>query len=674
MRHLSLLIIIASALMTTACNPKTQTSGIDVANLDTSVSPKVDFYQYACGGWMQKNPLTGEYARFGSFDQLAENNREQLNGLIKNIASKVSKKGTIEQKIGDIYQLAMDSVKLNEDGYTPLKADLERVASIKNKSELSTLIPELLLSEIEAYFLIYVDADPANSSQYLLQTYQGGISLGEREYYLDNDEYTVGIRNKYKEHVAKMFELTGFTSQQAQKNTEAVLRIETRLATAAYDKLKLRDPHANYNKISVEELQKLVPSIDWNTCFATLGLENVNELNVSQKESLAEAGNIIASEPLDAQIAYIQWKVIDHAASYLSDDMYAQNFDFYGKTMSGKETQSPRWKRAVSSVNGMLGEAVGQMYVKQYFPPQAKERMIKLVHNLQAILGQRIEAVTWMSNETKAKAKEKLDAFYVKIGYPDKWRDYSALNIEKDSYYENVKRASRFEYAYMLAKAGKPVDKDEWHMTPQTVNAYYNPSTNEICFPAGILQYPFFDMKADDAFNYGAIGVVIGHEMTHGFDDQGRQFDKDGNLKDWWTKADAIRFEERAKVMADFFDAIEVAPGVHGNGKFTLGENIADQGGLQVAYQAFKTVTQDAPLERKEGFTPEQRFFLAYATVWAGNIRLEEILVRTKSDPHSLGRWRVNGALPHVAAWYEAFDIQEGDPQFVSIEKRVSIW
>jgi putative endopeptidase len=674
MRRLSLLIIIASAFMTTACNPKTQTSGIDVTNLDTAVSPKADFYQYACGGWMQKNPLTGEYARFGSFDQLAENNREQLNGLIKNIAAKVSEKGTIEQKIGDVYNLAMDSIKLNEDGYTPIKVDLERIASIKDKSELSTLIPELLLSEIGAYFLIYVDADPANSSQYLLQTYQGGISLGEREYYLDNDEYTAGIRNKYKEHVAKMFELTGFTPEQAQKNTEAVLRIETRLAIAAYDKIKLRDPHANYNKMSVEELRKLVPSIDWNSYFTTLGLENVNELNVSQKESLAEVGNIIASEPLDAQIAYMQWKVIDSAAAYLSDDVYAQNFDFYGKTMSGKETQSPRWKRAVSSVNGMLGEAVGQMYVKQYFSPQAKERMIKLVRNLQVTLGQRIEALAWMSNETKEKAKEKLDAFYVKIGYPDKWRDYSALNIEKDSYYENVKRANRFEYAYMLAKAGKPVDKDEWHMTPQTVNAYYNPSTNEICFPAGILQYPFFDMKVDDAFNYGAIGVVIGHEMTHGFDDQGRQFDKDGNLRDWWTQEDATRFEERAKVMADFFEAIEVAPGVHGNGKFTLGENIADHGGLQVAYQAFKTVTQNEPLATKDGFTPEQRFFLAYATVWAGNIRPEEILVRTKSDPHSLGRWRVNGALPHIAAWYEAFDIQESDPQFVPAEKRVSIW
>ncbi|KAA6325379.1 Neutral endopeptidase, partial [termite gut metagenome] len=602
------------------------------------------------------------------------NNREQLKGLIENIASQTSEKGSIEQKIGDIYNLAMGSDKLNQEGYTPIKADLERISSIKDKAELSRLIPELLLSSVDAYFAIYVDADPANSSQYLLQTYQSGISLGEREYYLDNDEHTVGIRNKYKEHVAKMFELTGFSPEQAQKNTEAVLKIETRLATAAYDNIKLRDPYANYNKMSVEELQKLVPSIDWNTSFATVGLNGLKELSVSQKESLVEVGNIIASEPLDAQIAYIQWKIIDGAASYLSDDIYAQNFDFYGKTLSGKEEPSPRWKRAVSAVNHILGEAVGQMYVKEYFPPEAKERMVKLVHNLQDALGERIATLAWMSDETKAKAKEKLDAFYVKIGYPDKWRDYSALNIEKDNYYENIKRASQFESAYLLAKAGKPVDKDEWHMTPQTVNAYYNPSTNEICFPAGILQYPFFDMNADDAFNYGAIGVVIGHEMTHGFDDQGRQYDKEGNLKDWWTEEDATRFEERANVMADFFDAIEIAPNVHGNGKFTLGENIADHGGLQVSYQAFKKATKDAPLGSKDGFTPEQRFFLAYATVWAGNIRPEEILVRTKSDPHSLGRWRVNGALPHIATWYEAFDVQEGDPMFIPVEKRISIW
>ncbi|NDV47278.1 M13 family peptidase [Paludibacter sp. 221] len=671
-----ILPIIALTLMTTACNPKKDTlkPGIDVNNLDTSISPKVDFYQYACGGWMERNPLTGEYSRFGSFDKLAEDNREQLKGLIENIASQPAQQGTIEQKIGDLYNLAMNSEKLNADGYAPMSADLQKIASVKSKKDFSTLIPELLLCGTDSYFTLYVDADPMNSSQYLLQTYQSGISLGEREYYLDKDEHTANIREEYKKHVVKMFGLAGFTPAQAQKNMKAVMKIETRLATAAYDNVKLRNPYANYNKMTIDELQKLVPAIDWKMYLSTLGLGDVKEISVSQKESLVEVGNIIKTEPLENLIAYTQWKLIDGAAGYLSDDIYAQNFDFYGKILSGKEEQSPRWKRAVGAVNGVLGEAVGQMYVKRYFPPAAKERMLNLVHNLQIALGERISALDWMGDETKEKAHEKLNTFHVKIGYPDKWRDYSGLEIKNDSYYENVKRANRFEYAYMFAKAGKEVDKDEWLMTPQTVNAYYNPTTNEICFPAGILQYPFFDMEADDAFNYGAIGVVIGHEMTHGFDDQGRQFDKDGNLKEWWTADDAKRFEERAQVMVDFFDAIEVAPGVHANGKFTLGENIADYGGLQVSFQAFRNATKDAPLAAKDGFTPEQRFFLAYSTVWAGNIRPEEILVRTKSDPHSLGKWRVNGALPHIQAWYDAFDVKEGDPMFVPVEKRVHIW
>ncbi|MDR0370793.1 MAG: M13 family metallopeptidase [Prevotellaceae bacterium] len=671
-----ILPVIALALMTTACNNKQQdlTPGIDVTNLDTSVSPKDDFYQYACGGWMTKHPLTGEYARFGSFDKLAEDNREQLRQLIEEIAKRPSEKGSVEQKISDIYNLAMDSVKLNNEGCEPIKADLKRIADITDKSELAVLIPELMLSGVDPYFSMYVDADPMNSTEYLLQTYQSGIGMGEREYYLDEDEYTTEIRNAYKEHIVKMFELAGFSTEQAQVNRDAAFAIETRLATAAYDNVKLRDPHANYNKMSVDELQTLVPAIDWKKYFATLGLENASNLSVSQKESLIEVGNIVESESLESQIAYLQWKLIDQAAAYLSDEIGAQNFDFYGKTMSGKEKQSERWKRAVGSVDNSLGEAVGQMYVKKYFSPEAKERMLHLVKNLQTSLAQRIQDLNWMGDETKAKALEKLGTFYVKIGYPDKWRDYSGLEIKKDSYYENIKRTTQFEYAYMFNKAGKTVDKDEWLMTPQTVNAYYNPSTNEICFPAGILQYPFFDMNADDAFNYGAIGVVIGHEMTHGFDDQGRQFDKDGNLKDWWTAEDATRFDERAQVMVDFFDAIEVAPGVHANGKFTLGENIADHGGLQVSYKAFKDATKDAPLSEKEGLSPEQRFFLAYSTVWAGNIRPEEILVRTKSDSHSLGRWRVNGALPHIDAWYEAFGIEEGSPMYVAPENRVKIW
>ena len=424
----------------------------------------------------------------------------------------------------------------------------------------------------------------------------------------------------------------------------------------------------------MDELKALVPQFDWDAYFAARHI-STNQISVSQKEHLQEVGKMMEEESVEDLRTYFIWQVIDNAASYLSDEISAANFDFYGKTLSGKQEQSPRWKRAVSIVNGTLGEAVGQMYVAKYFPPEAKERMVNLVKNLQASLGERIDNLEWMSDETKAKAREKLATFYVKVGYPDKWRDYSGLTIDPSlSYYENLKRASDFEDAYELSFIDQPVDRDKWYMTPQTVNAYYNPSTNEICFPAGILQYPFFDMQADYAMNYGAIGVVIGHEMTHGFDDQGCQFDKDGNLNNWWTAEDKEKFDARTKVMADYFDAIEVAPGVHANGRFTLGENIADHGGLQVSFNAFKHAMEEHPLDTIDGFSPEQRFFLAYANVWAGNIRDEEILVRTKGDPHSLGRWRVNGALPHIGAWYEAFHVTESSPMYVAPENRVSIW
>jgi len=663
-------------LMTPSCNNANKfISGIDLKNLDTTAVPGTDFYQYACGGWMKNNPLTGEYARFGSFDKLAENNRKQLRELIEEIAAKPANKGTVEQKIGDLYNLAMDSVKLNKDGIKPVENQLKAIAAIKSTHELTKLMPELLKTDVDTYFALYVDADLMNSNEYLVQTYQSGISLGEREYYLDNDAQTTNIRNKYKEHVVKMFQLFGFAEPVAKQNMESVLKIETRLATAAYDQIKLRDPHANYNKMSVADLQKLVPAINWSEYLKAMGVAQIKDISVSQKESLIEVGNIITTEPLATQIAYLQWKVIDAAAGYLSDEITAQNFDFYGKTLSGKTEQTPRWKRAVSNVDGVLGEAVGQMYVKKYFPAEAKERMLKLVNNLQASLGERINALPWMGDSTKLKAIDKLNTFHVKIGYPDKWRDYDNLDITKDSYYANIQRANRFESAYMFAKAArKEVDKEEWFMTPQTVNAYYNPSTNEICFPAGILQYPFFDMNADDAFNYGDIGVVIGHEMTHGFDDQGCQFDKDGNLKNWWTADDKKNFDARTKGLADYFDAIEVAPGTKANGKFTLGENIADHGGLQVSYNAFTKATKESHLANVDGFTPEQRFFLSYANVWAGNIRPEEILVLTKSDPHSLGKWRVNGALPHIQAWYDAFGINATHAMYVKPENRVSIW
>ena len=669
--------VLALALATVACNGKKDgalSGGIDVANLDKTVSPKTDFYQYACGGWMKTHPLTDEYGRFGSFDLLAENNRTQLHGLIKGLATQQQEPGSIGQKIGDLYNLAMDSTKLNADGMKPMKPMLDKVAAVKDRKGLTVLAAEMTRQGLGAYFNLFIGADEKNSSMNIVQAFQGGLGLGDRDYYLSDDAHNKDIRAKYEAHIARMFRLAGYEEGQAVKAAGQAMAVETDLAKAAYDRVKARVPQANYHKMTVTELERQAPGIDWNLYFKSLGLPEVKELNVAQPEALAEVAKQVGKGDLDAQKSYLLWKVIDGAASYLSDEFVEANFDFYGKVLSGTPEMQPRWKRAVSAVDGMMGEAVGKMYVEKYFPAAAKERMVKLVGNLQQALGERIRALTWMSDETKAKALEKLSAIYVKVGYPDQWRDYSSLDIKKDSYWANVLRSNVFEYDYMLAKNGKPVDKTEWMMTPQTVNAYYNPTTNEICFPAGILQYPFFDMKADDAFNYGAIGVVIGHEMTHGFDNHGRQYDKDGNLRDWWTAEDAKKFEERTQVLVDWFDKIEVLPGLHANGKLTLGENIADYGGLQVAFQAFHNAVKDAPLGVVDGFTPEQRFYLAYAGVWAANIRDEEIRLRTQTDEHSLGRWRVNATLPHIDGWYEAFGVQEGDPMYLAPNKRASIW
>lgn len=671
---LATIVLVAITACSNMNDNKKQVSGIHLENLDTSAQLGNDFYQFATGGWQELNPLTAEYSRFGSFDMLAENNREQLKGLIEEIASQEHESGSIEQKIADLFNLAMDSTKLNEEGVTPVLADFEKIANIENKEQLTVAIAEMMKEGMSPYFYIYVGADPQNSNEYLLQTHQGGMGLGQRDYYLDEDDVTKNIRQKYQELIFDMMLKTGSSEAHAHTKANDILRLETLLAKAAYDNVMLRNPHANYNKMSVEELKSLVPEIDWTLFLETLGLDTNQDISVSQKEHLQQVGKIIANESLEAQKAVLQWNVINNAASYLSDDVYLVNFDFYGRTLSGRQEPQARWKRAVSTVDGALGEAVGQMYVKKYFPAEAKARMLELVSNLQTSLKDRIMELEWMGDETKDKAVEKLNTFHVKIGYPDKWKDYTTLPIAKDTYWANIKRANKFDTAENFSKLGKPVDKDEWFMTPQTVNAYYNPTSNEICFPAGILQYPFFDMNADDAFNYGAIGVVIGHEMTHGFDDQGRQFDKDGNLKDWWTEDDAQKFDERATKLADFYDKIEVAPGVFANGRFTLGENIADQGGLQVSFDAFVNATASNPLEDKDGFTAAQRFFLAYSNVWAGNIRDEEVLKRTKTDPHSLGKWRVNGALPHVEAWYEAFDIQPEDKLYLAPEERAVVW
>lgn len=668
---------LAFAMLTSCAGQKEakSTSGINLANMDTTVSAGTDFFRYACGGWNDAHPLTAEYSRYGTFDELFENSQKQLRELIEGLAAqKNNQAGSAAQKIGDLYNMAMDSVTLNKQGAEPVKAMLDKIAGLKDKSEIVPMMTEMAHIGIGTYFHSYVYADPKNSSLNIFQMGQGGINLGEKEYYLDTDSITQNIREQYKLYIGKLFQLAGFSEADAQQKVADVMEIETAIAKVSRSATELRDPEANYHKMSFDELKKTIAGIDWDAYMKGLGIQAPAELNVEQVEPIQEVARLMNTLPLSKHVSYLEYNLLDAAASCLSDDFVAARFDFYGKVLSGRQVNQPRWKRAVNSVNGMLGELVGEMYVEKYFPAAAKERMVKLVKNLQTALGERIDAQEWMSDSTKIRAHEKLAAFHVKVGYPDKWKDYSKLEIKNDSYWANVCRASEWGFNDMYSRIGKPVDKDEWLMTPQTVNAYYNPSTNEICFPAAILQPPFFNMEADDAANYGAIGVVIGHEMTHGFDDQGRQFDKDGNLTDWWAPGDADRFKERAQVMVDFFNKIEVLPGLQANGELTLGENLADHGGLNVAYLAFQNATKDAPLGVVDGFTPEQRFFLAYATLWAGNIRDEQIRVYTKSDPHSLGKWRVNGALPHIQAWYDAFHITPSDPLYVAPENRVNVW
>ena len=668
---------LAFAMLTSCAGQKEakSTSGIDLANMDTTVSAGTDFFRYACGGWNDAHPLTAEYSRYGTFDELFENSQKQLRELIEGLAAqKNNQAGSAAQKIGDLYNMAMDSVTLNKQGAEPVKAMLDKIAGMKDKSEIVPMMTEMAHIGIGTYFHSYVYADPKNSSLNIFQMGQGGINLGEKEYYLDTDSITQNIREQYKLYIGKLFQLAGFSEADAQQKVADVMEIETAIAKVSRSATELRDPEANYHKMSFDELKKTIAGIDWDAYMKGLGIQAPAELNVEQVEPIQEVARLMNTLPLSKHVSYLEYNLLDAAASCLSDDFVAARFDFYGKVLSGRQVNQPRWKRAVNSVNGMLGELVGEMYVEKYFPAAAKERMVKLVKNLQTALGERIDAQEWMSDSTKIRAHEKLATFHVKVGYPDKWKDYSKLEIKNDSYWANVCRASEWGFNDMYSRIGKPVDKDEWLMTPQTVNAYYNPSTNEICFPAAILQPPFFNMEADDAANYGAIGVVIGHEMTHGFDDQGRQIDKDGNLTDWWAPGDADRFKERAQVMVDFFNKIEVLPGLQANGELTLGENLADHGGLNVAYLAFQNATKDAPLGVVDGFTPEQRFFLAYATLWAGNIRDEQIRVYTKSDPHSLGKWRVNGALPHIQAWYDAFHITPSDPLYVAPENRVNVW
>ena len=683
----TLLTIATMALLATACNHKAKTetpqlgSGIDPSYLDTTVNPVEDFYRYACGGWMDANPLKPEYSRYGSFDKLAETNQEQLRGLIDSVSAAQNEKGTVADKIATLYNIGMDSVKLNQQGAEPIQELLKGIAALNSREALAAKVAELHHIGIDPFFGVMNEADPDDSKMQMAWIWQTGLGMGDRDYYLDKKN--ADKREQYQQLIAKEMVMAGYDKMSAFAGggdvlAKMVMGVETRLAKAQYDKLKNRDPHATLHKMSLDELKKTAPAVAFDKYFSEMGLPNIKNMNVGQPEYIAEVSKVLATENMESVKAYLAWNVVNAAASYLSDDFVQANFEFYGKAMSGQEQMRPRWKRVTSTVNGAMSEALGQLYVAKYFPPEAKERMVTLVGNLKEAFAVRIDQANWMDPETKEKAKDKLAAILVKVGYPDKWRDYSKLEIADDSYFANVLRSNRFDVDYTMGKIDKPTDRNEWGMPPQMVNAYYNPTTNEICFPAAILQPPFFNMNADDAANYGAIGVVIGHEMTHGFDDQGHEYDKEGNLNNWWKESDAENFKTNAQVLIDHFNGIKVLdnPETFANGAFCLGENIADNGGLHISYVAMQKALEKKQVngEKMDGYTPEQRFFLAYAAVWASNIRDEEIVRLTAMDVHSLAKWRVNGTLPHITEFIEAFNVQPGNKMYLEPEKRVTLW
>ena len=653
-------------------------AGIKAENLDKSVRPADDFFTFATGGWQKLNPLPGAFSRFGSFDQLQENNNKRINTILTDLLKKQGKEGSVEKKLGDFYKLAMDSVRRNKEGVSPVKPLLDEMENAKTLTDLRNLQIKYATFGYGVPFGYDFDADQKNAKQNILNLGQGGLTLGQKEYYLDNDKATSEIRNAYRQFIVNMFRLFGFSDTQAQARRDAIMRYETMLALISKSNTELRDVEANYNKMTLDEFKEKYPHLPLESLANAEGIQSkdIQTMVVGQPSFFAGVDKLASTGNADELRARMEWDAILSSANCLSDNVRAEYFNFFSKTMRGTKEDYPRWKRATRQVEEQMGEPLGRIYCERYFPVSSKKRMEELVKNLQVSLAERIKAQDWMSEPTKKAALEKLSTFYVKVGYPNKWKDLSKLTIDPSkSFYDNVQACRKFwANVTIQEKAGKPVDKDEWLMTPQTVNAYYNPTTNEICFPAGILQYPFFDPKADDAFNYGAIGVVIGHEMTHGFDDQGRHYDKDGNMTDWWTEEDGKNFEARTGKYADFFSAIKVLPDLYANGKLTLGENLADHGGLEVAFNAFEKTPEAKKGKVIMGFTPEQRFFIAYAGVWANNITEAEIRSRVKSDPHSLGEWRVNGALPHINAWYKAFGVKEGDKLFLPEAERLKLW
>lgn len=651
-------------------------SGIDLKNLDTSVKPGDDFYHYAAGGWLKSHPLDAEHVQNGAFTDLYEQSQKRIQDIILDFASKPQKQGTLGQKIGSLYNLLMDSVRLNREGWRPIKPTLDKIAAIKNRKEYQLVCAQLDRNgESTMMFGIGAGADQKDSEWNLVAVGQGGLGLGERDYYLSDDAQNKRVLEAYKQYLKKLFTLTGADEATAEKKTQAVIAIETEIAKASYDKVKQRDIDANYHKMTYTQLISDFPGIDWGNVFLASGFPAFDYVDVGQPEPIHAVEKILAETPLDDLKTYAQAKVISGATSKLSDDFRKASFELR-KAMVGSKQDQPRWKRAVAVVSDRLGEAIGKMYVERYFPESSKKRMLELVHNLQTALAQRIDEATWMGDATKAQAKDKLSNFIVKIGYPDKWKNYDGLQVNDSlSLYENLCNISRWATDdYIAKRVNKKVDKTLWQMTPQTINAYYDPSTNEICFPAAILQPPFFDPNADDAVNYGAIGGVIGHEMSHGFDDQGSQFDKYGNQRNWWTAQDKKNFDARTKVLADWFSSFDVLPGIKVNGKQTLGENIGDNGGLNISFRALQNSMKEHPLALKDGFTPEQRFFLAWGRVWASNMTDEVVKYLLTVDVHSPNYARVNAALPMIDAWYKAFNVKKGDKMFVPKNKRAHVW
>jgi len=648
---------------------------IDLRNFDTSVNPVDDFYSYANGGWISRNPIPPDESRWGSFNEVMERNYVVLHEILESAAQNASAPpGSTLQKVGDFYYSAMDSARIEADGLKPLRPELDRIMGIKDRDALQSELAHLQSLDIAVPFNFTVAQDSKNSKEELAQLYQAGLGMPDRDYYLKSDDRSKETRNRYLDHLTRIFTLIGEDSAAASGDARKVLSMETRLAQAAMARVELRDPDKTYHKMSIENLQSIAPSISWNNYMEQVGAGNANVINVGQPDFLKEVSGMVTELPLADWKAYLQWHLVHYFADYLSTPYVNETFEFYGKVLTGQKEERPRWKRALTVIDNCIGEALGELYVAKAFTPAAKSRAVELVANLRAALHERIQNLDWMSAETKAQALRKLDAFTVKIGYPDTWRDYSALSIDRGPFVLNVLRSHEFEFRRVANKLGKPVDRTEWGMTPPTVNAYYNSRMNEIVFPAGILQPPFFFADADDGVNYGGIGAVIGHEMTHGFDDAGSRFDADGNLKNWWTKEDSAKYAARTGLVRRQFDGYVAVDTMHVNGRLTLGENIADLGGLTVAYAALEKAMNGKSHAKIDGFTPEQRFFLSFAQIWRQNIRPEAQRLRIMTDNHSPGRFRCIGPLSNMVEFLRAFNVPDGAPMARKPEERARIW